>query len=49
MATRENVEFSTLDGLKLAGWFFPAAEKGPAIIMTPGVGHRALIEVVAIH
>lgn len=39
MATKENVEFKTMDGLTLRGWFFPADVKGPGIVMTPGVGY----------
>ena len=37
MKSRKGVNFPTLDGLTLRGWLFPAAQKGPAIIMTPGV------------
>lgn len=33
----EDVEFKTIDGLTLRGWLYPAASKGPAVIMTPGV------------
>ncbi|KAH7157762.1 DltD N-terminal domain protein [Dactylonectria estremocensis] len=33
---REDVEFQTLDGCTLRGWLFPAAERGPAVIMSPG-------------
>ncbi|KAK1964570.1 alpha/beta-hydrolase [Colletotrichum sublineola] len=36
MRSREDVEFQTLDGVTLRGWLFPAARRGPAIIMTPG-------------
>ncbi|KAM3420750.1 hypothetical protein BST61_g3998 [Cercospora zeina] len=36
MQGRKDVEFQTLDGLTLRGWLFEAAERGPAIIMTPG-------------
>ncbi|KAF1922289.1 DltD N-terminal domain protein [Didymella exigua CBS 183.55] len=36
MKGREDVTFPTLDGLILRGWLYPAAKKGPAIIMTPG-------------
>ncbi|KAK7915180.1 DltD N-terminal domain protein [Apiospora marii] len=36
MANKEDVEFKTMDGLTLRGWLFPAAQRGPAIIMTPG-------------
>ena len=33
----EDVEFQTLDGLTIRGWLYPAASRGPAIIITPGV------------
>lgn len=36
MANKQDVEFQTIDGLTLRGWFFPAQQRGPAIIMTPG-------------
>lgn len=36
-ATRQNVEFPTIDGLKIRGWLFPAQVHGPAVIITPGV------------
>ncbi|OKL61916.1 hypothetical protein UA08_02260 [Talaromyces atroroseus] len=36
MANKQDVEFKTIDGLTLRGWLFPAAQRGPAIIMTPG-------------
>ncbi|TVY83047.1 Polyketide transferase [Lachnellula suecica] len=36
MAHREDVEFKTLDGLTLRAYLFPAMQKSPAIIMTPG-------------
>ncbi|KAJ2981690.1 hypothetical protein NUW58_g6623 [Xylaria curta] len=36
MANKEDVEFKTMDGLTLRGWLFPAKQRGPAIIMTPG-------------
>lgn len=34
---RQDVEFSTADGLKLRGLLFPAGERRPTIIMSPGV------------
>jgi hypothetical protein len=37
VAPREDVEWKTLDGLTLRGWLFPAAQRGPAMIMSPGV------------
>ncbi|TGJ78841.1 hypothetical protein E0Z10_g9926 [Xylaria hypoxylon] len=36
MQNRENVEFTTTDGIILRGWLFPAARRGAAIIITPG-------------
>ncbi|PGH10573.1 hypothetical protein AJ79_05395 [Helicocarpus griseus UAMH5409] len=33
---RKDVEFLTLDGLKLRGWLYPAKSRGPAIIINPG-------------
>ncbi|GJN75634.1 hypothetical protein PLICBS_009739 [Purpureocillium lilacinum] len=33
---RADVEFTTLDGLTLRGWVFPAAKRGPGMIMSPG-------------
>lgn len=37
MATvREDISFKTLDGLLIRGWLFPAAKRGPGVIMTPG-------------
>ncbi|KAL9083286.1 MAG: hypothetical protein Q9165_008592 [Trypethelium subeluteriae] len=36
MKDRLDTSFKTLDGLTLRGWLFPAAQRGPAIIMTPG-------------
>ncbi|KAL2000897.1 hypothetical protein VTN02DRAFT_2485 [Thermoascus thermophilus] len=32
----QDVEFKTLDGLTLRGALYPARERGPAVIMTPG-------------
>ncbi|RYP64883.1 hypothetical protein DL771_008560 [Monosporascus sp. 5C6A] len=36
MARREDIEFKTLDGIKLRGWLYPALQRGPGIILTPG-------------
>ncbi|KAH9902282.1 DltD N-terminal domain protein [Xylariomycetidae sp. FL2044] len=36
MNSREDVEFRTLDGLTLRGHLYPAGQKSPAVIMTPG-------------
>jgi hypothetical protein len=37
MSHHEEVEFKTVDGLTLRGWLYPAAQKGPAMIVMPGV------------
>lgn len=37
MATHKDIEFLTLDGLKLRGWLYPVNGVGPAVILTPGV------------
>ncbi|KAG2412144.1 hypothetical protein HFD88_009700 [Aspergillus terreus] len=36
MSSHENIEFRTLDNTVLRGCLFPAAQRGPGIIMTPG-------------
>ncbi|PQE16268.1 hypothetical protein CJF32_00006146 [Rutstroemia sp. NJR-2017a WRK4] len=36
MSGQESVQFKTVDGLTLKGNLYPASQKGPAIIMTPG-------------
>ena len=33
----EHVEFKTVDGLTLRGNLYPARDRGPAIILNPGV------------
>jgi len=38
----EDVEFKTIDGLTLRGWLYPAASKGPAVVMTPGVSQMQM-------
>ena len=38
--TRQDVEFRTLDGLTLRAWLFPASQRGPALIISPGVSDR---------
>jgi hypothetical protein len=38
MSNHEDVEFKTLDGLTLRGSLYPAQQKGPGIVITPGVG-----------
>lgn len=37
MPDQQDVDFYTIDGLKLAGRLYPAAQFGPAVILTPGV------------
>jgi len=37
MPDQQDVVFNTVDGLKLAGRVYPAAQFGPAVILTPGV------------
>ncbi|KAF4334739.1 hypothetical protein FBEOM_11421 [Fusarium beomiforme] len=34
--SREDISFTTLDGLTLRGWLFPAKTRGPAVIINPG-------------
>jgi len=34
---RLNVEFKTLDGLTLSALLFPATNRGPGMVMSPGV------------
>lgn len=43
LVARQNVEFPTIDGLKIRGWLFPAQGYGPAVIITPGVMSLILI------
>jgi hypothetical protein len=38
MSQRQDVEFPTVDGLILRGWLYPAKQRGPALIVLPGVG-----------
>ncbi|KAG0133118.1 Alpha/Beta hydrolase protein [Tuber indicum] len=33
-----NVEFKTLDGTTLSGWFYPAGENAPAVVISHGLG-----------
>ncbi|KAL7945271.1 Alpha/Beta hydrolase protein [Trichoderma barbatum] len=35
-SSRLNVEFKTVDGLTLRAYLFPASQRGPALIMSPG-------------
>ena len=37
MANRQNVEFKTMDGITLRGDLYSAGQRGPAVILTPGV------------
>ncbi|GLI80558.1 hypothetical protein PoHVEF18_008913 [Penicillium ochrochloron] len=34
--SREDIEFKTLSGVTLRGWLYPAAKRGPAIILSAG-------------
>ncbi|KAI9759120.1 MAG: hypothetical protein M4579_002567 [Chaenotheca gracillima] len=34
--SREGIEFKTLSGVTLRGWLYPAAKRGPAIILSAG-------------
>lgn len=34
----QNVKFKTVDGVYLRGRLYPAARRGPAVVMSPGVG-----------
>ncbi|KAK7522024.1 Alpha/Beta hydrolase protein [Phyllosticta citricarpa] len=36
MSNLRKVEFKTIDGLLLRGFFFPTANRGPGIVITPG-------------
>jgi dipeptidyl aminopeptidase/acylaminoacyl peptidase len=36
MASCEDIEFKTFDGLTLRGWFYHAGENSPCIILTHG-------------
>jgi len=40
MGHYEHVEFKTVDGLTLRGNLYPARERGPAIILNPGVSQH---------
>lgn len=44
----EDVEFKTIDGITLRGWWFSAAKKGPAVIMTPGVGFSTCMQLKSV-
>jgi hypothetical protein len=34
---QQDVQIPTIDGIKLAGRLFPAGQKGPAVLLLPGV------------
>ncbi|KAK2754284.1 hypothetical protein FQN54_007164 [Arachnomyces sp. PD_36] len=34
---KSDVEFKAMDGIKLRAWLYPSSDKGPGIIMTPGL------------
>ena len=44
----QEVEFKAIDGLTLRGSLYPAASKGPAVIMTPGVSTTRLVTLVVV-
>jgi len=35
--SQQDVQIPTIDGIKLAGRLFPAGQKGPAVLLLPGV------------
>lgn len=39
MASAEDVEFKTIDGITLRGRIYPAKALGPGIVISPGVCH----------
>ena len=41
MMQHEDVEFRTIDGLLLRGRVYPANERGPGIILSPGVSRAS--------
>lgn len=44
MKTYQNVQFKTLDGIYLRGRLYAAAQRGPAVILSPGVRSCSCIE-----
>lgn len=42
MQNRRDVEFRTIDGLTLRGWLYQASDRGPGIVLTPGVSLLAI-------
>jgi hypothetical protein len=36
------IKFKTIDGIDLRGRLYPAAQRGPAVILTPGVSNKHL-------
>lgn len=34
---QQDVQIPTIDGIKLVGRLFPAGQKGPAVVLLPGV------------
>lgn len=34
---QQDVQIPTIDGIKLVGRLFPAGQKGPAVLLLPGV------------
>ena len=42
--SREDISIKTIDGLTLRGWLYPAADYGPAVIITPGVSSKPCLK-----
>ena len=40
MPSPQDVEFRTLDGTILRGRVYPTVEKGPGVVLCPGVSHN---------
>jgi hypothetical protein len=49
MASQEDVEFKTVDGVTLRGKVFPAKERGAGVVMSPGVSRHAVLSVSRSH
>jgi hypothetical protein len=43
LPSREDIEFKTLSGVTLRGWLYPAANRGPAIILSAGVRENSCL------
>lgn len=44
MKVYQNVQFKTLDGIYLRGRLYAAAQRGPAVILCPGVRSCSCVE-----